>query len=347
MDDRPGRRRLLTRFAIGVVLAGIALAVAVELAGGMEDAVDALRAVDARWLVPAAAAEGVSYALLSWQLRRLAGERVDLSRAAALRLGLVVYGFGLVTPASPAEGTALGSAELSRRGLSSRRALLTLVYSQWYANGTLWVIAAVAVLVAARFGDLPGAERAPLVAAAVTLLVALVVAGTLARRRGVAEWVAVLLGAFASRGRRKSVEERRAIGSQWHADATRVAGTRHDRMVVVTLALLAWAFDALCMFFAFVAAGVVLRPDVLLLTYTVAVIATGVPLLPAGIGVVETALPALLGAYGIDHATALAGALAYRGLGTFLPALVGAAMLPALRVVHRRTSRHRRQRAHG
>ena len=47
-------------------------------------------------------------------------------------------------------------------------------------------------------------------------------------------------------------------------------------------------------------------------------------------------MPAVLRGFGIPYSTALAGALAYRALGTFLPALVGALMLPTLRVVRRR-----------
>lgn len=333
------RRRTLVRFAVGLVLAGLALFVAIQLAGGVSDARDALEDVDGRWLLAGVAAEAASYVLLSWQLRRLAGPTADLTRGAALRLGLVVFGLGLITPASPAEGMVLASAELARRRLTRRRAALTLVLSEWYANGTLWVITGCAILVAAAAGDVPSDERGALVGIAVALLVALAIAGGLARREAVVQWSAVRLGALAPRDRRLSVDGRRALGARWYADARTVTPTRRDVAFVVVLALGAWACDACCLFFCLVAAGVTVRPDVALLAYTVAVLATGVPLLPAGLGIVETALPAVLSSYGVHHATALAGALAYRGLGTFLPALVGAAMLPTLRVVRHHARR--------
>ena len=333
------RRRTLFRFVIGLVLAGLALFVAIQLAGGLSDASDALADVDGRWLLAGIGAEAASYVLLSWQLHRLAGRDADLAPNAALRLGLVVFGLGLITPASPAEGMVLASAELTRRGLTRRRAGLTLIFSEWYANGTLWLITGCAILVASTVGDVPGDERGTLLGVAAFMLFVLALVIALARRETVVQWVSVRLGVLAPHDRRVPVEERRARGSRWYTDARTITPTRTDVVVVVAIALAAWACDGLCLFFCLVAAGAVVRPDVLLLAYTVAVLATGVPLLPAGLGVVETALPAVLSSYDVHHATALAGALAYRGLGTFLPALAGALVLPTLRVIRRRRKR--------
>jgi uncharacterized membrane protein YbhN (UPF0104 family) len=47
-------------------------------------------------------------------------------------------------------------------------------------------------------------------------------------------------------------------------------------------------------------------------------------------------MPAVLRGFAVPHSTALAGALTYRALGTFLPALAGALVLPSLRVVKQR-----------
>jgi uncharacterized membrane protein YbhN (UPF0104 family) len=69
-----------------------------------------------------------------------------------------------------------------------------------------------------------------------------------------------------------------------------------------------------------------------LFAYAVAIITALVPLVPAGIGVVETVVPALLHHAGVPLATALAGVLAYRSLGTLLPALGGTASLVRLRM---------------
>lgn len=321
---------------LGVVLAAVGLSIAATLAGGFEDASDALRNVDARWLIAAVACEAVSYALLSWQLRYLAGRRADLPPDAALRVGLVVYGLGIITPASPAEGMVLAAAELRHRGLTSRRAAIALGLSEWFSTGALYLLAAVNVIIAASIGDIPAAERVPLLVVASVVIVALTTAAVLLRHQAVIERAAVILGAWRPRRHRHSVEERRQTGARWHAETRMVLGNRRDHVILLTLALAAWIADALCLFFALVAAGVVPDPDVLLLAYTAGVIAAEVPLLPAGLGLVETAMPAVLRGFGIPYSTALAGALAYRALGTFLPALVGALMLPTLRVVRRR-----------
>jgi hypothetical protein len=146
---------------IGAVLAAVGLFVATHLAGGFTDAIEALQDVDPRWLVAAIACEAISYALLSWQLRYLAGHRADLPPDAALRVGLVVYGLGVITPASPAEGLVLATAELRRRGLSRRRATLALGLSEWFSMGALYLLAALNVIIAAFVGDIPTSQRTP------------------------------------------------------------------------------------------------------------------------------------------------------------------------------------------
>jgi uncharacterized protein (TIRG00374 family) len=333
--SRQHRGRLWLHVGVGAILAGLGLFTAIQLAGGLGDAIEALGKVDGRWVVAAVAVEALSYALLSWQLRYLAGRRADLPPDAALRVGLVVYGLGIITPASPAEGMVLASAELRRRGLSRRRAALALGLSEWFSMGALYLLAAGNIIIAAFVDDIPAAERTPLVIVAGTVIAVLIGAGALLRQQSVVERISVLLGALRPSRSRRTVEERRAIGARWHAEARTVVGNRRDRTIVLSLALAAWIADALCLHFALLAAGARVDADVLLLAYTAGVIASEVPLLPAGLGLVETAMPAVLRGFGVPYGTALAGALTYRALGTLLPALAGALVLPSLRVVRR------------
>lgn len=69
---------------------------------------------------------------------------------------------------------------------------------------------------------------------------------------------------------------------------------------------------------------------VLILAYTASAVASDAPLLPAGIGVVETVTSALLKVYGVPLADALAAVLVYRVIGTLLPALAGLVGLATL-----------------
>jgi hypothetical protein len=68
-------------------------------------------------------------------------------------------------------------------------------------------------------------------------------------------------------------------------------------------------------------------------------LAAFVPLLPAGLGAVEAAVPAFLASAHVPVPVALGGVLAYRALGTLMPAFVGAAALAQLRVRRRRRTR--------
>ena len=102
--------------------------------------------------------------------------------------------------------------------------------------------------------------------------------------------------------------------------------------LLVLSALVAWGFDGMCLFLALRAVGVRVDFDVLLLAYTVGMAASFIPLLPAGLGVVETVTPAVLHLYGVPLEAALAGLVVYRILGTLLPALVGAGSLATLRI---------------
>jgi uncharacterized protein (TIRG00374 family) len=95
---------------------------------------------------------------------------------------------------------------------------------------------------------------------------------------------------------------------------------------------LAWVADAACLHFALLAFGVRVSPAVLLFAYTAGTLTSMVPLLPAGLGVVETVTPAVLGLAGVPLVTALAAIVVYRAIGTLLPALAGGLALISMRV---------------
>lgn len=144
-----------------------------------------------------------------------------------------------------------------------------------------------------------------------------------ARRSTAVEWIAVVLGALCFWRPRQPVAERRAEGAAWHAEATAVVGSGRDRVVLLALAGTAWLADVVCLWLALAAFGVSLPFDVVVLAYTVGVVATLVPLLPAGLGLVETAVPLVLHSFGAPLAAAVAAVLLYRCVSTLRPAAVG------------------------
>jgi uncharacterized protein (TIRG00374 family) len=93
--------------------------------------------------------------------------------------------------------------------------------------------------------------------------------------------------------------------------------------------------DVACLWFILIAVGARVDPDIALLAVGAGAIAAAVPLLPAGIGVVEAVMPAVVHWYGPPLSAALAAVLLYRVAGTFLPAAAGATSLAALRAARR------------
>jgi putative heme transporter len=322
---RPALRGLLALLVVGVVVY-----VAVLLVGGFSDGAAALGSAQLAWLVAAVGVEAGAYLLLGTQLRRLVGADAHLSRGRSLRLTMILCGFGCVTPASPAEGMVITGTELRRRGLSTRRVAVTLGLAEFLSALAIAGLAALNVLVAAARSDLPAGEAGPLIAAALMLLVAVGAVEYFARRPQTAERMAVILGALCFWRPRVPVEMRRAAGAAWHTEASAVAGSTGNRVVLLALAAGAWLADVVCCYLALASLGVVLPFEVVLLAYTVGVLATLVPFLPAGVGLVETAMPLVLHSYGAPLGAAIAAVLVYRCVSTLLPAAVGLGCIPGL-----------------
>lgn len=322
--------RQLGRWIVGLALVGLVGYVAVSIVNGFSAGAQAVGSAKASWLVAAVAAEVVAYLLLAAQLRRLVGPQARLGRRTSIRLAMVLCGFGCVTPASPAEGMLITGADLHRRGLPVRRVTVTLGLAEFLSALAIVALGAVNVLVAGSLSDLPSGGSLPLVGVALLALVGVGAATLFARRPSTAAWLAGVLGAVCFWRPRPSLAERRAAGAAWHAEATEVLGSGRNRALLLALAAGAWLADVVCCYLALAAVGVTLPLDVVFLAYTVGVVATLVPLLPAGLGLVETAVPLVLHSFGAPLAAAIAGVLVYRCVSTLLPAAVGLACVPGL-----------------
>ena len=324
------RRRRLLRWGLALALAGLVAFVAVSVAAGFADGAEALGRTNPAWLGAAVLAEGGAYLLLAGQLRLLIGRDVAVPSSTSLRLTLVLCGFGCVTPASPAEGMVITGGELRRRGVPMRRVAVTLGLAEFVSTLAIVGVAALNVLVAGTLSDLPSGGATPLLAVAVVALAALGAVQLFGRRRSTAERVAVLLGALCFWKPRSSVEVRRAAGAAWHQEAGEVLSSTANRVVLVALSAGAWLADVVCLYCALGVLGIALPFDVVVLAYTVGVLATLVPLVPAGLGLVETAVPLVLHSFGAPLGAALAAVVVYRCVSTLGPAALGVACIPGL-----------------
>jgi uncharacterized protein (TIRG00374 family) len=326
-----GRRRGL-RILVALALATSALIAAGTMLGGFGGAWDAAADMDVRWLAAAAGCEAIAYAFLALHVRWMVRERPHSARAAPVRTALVLFGLGSVLPAAPLEGFALAGAALRRRQLDRRRMALLFGFTQWFSVRGLLALAALDVFAALGLSHIPGSYEGPAAIGAGFTLLFLALTSWLSTRRWCAEMVALALLRIRHWRNCPDAASRRAVGAAWHAEAMRIAGRGRDRRVLLGTTVLAWTAEGLCLYCALRATGAQVGVDVLLLAYTVGILASMMPLLPAGVGVVETVTPLILHVYGVPLATALAAVLTFRLIANVLPAIAGGLALAGLRV---------------
>lgn len=328
---RSGRRRLLRLLVTFAIAASVVIAMT-AIVGGLGDAWEAIRDMDVRWLGAGLGCVAVAYGFLALHVRWVVRDVDDVRRAAPVRTALVLFGLGSVLPAAPLEGFAMAGAALRRRRLDRKRILLLFGFTQWFSVRGLLALAALNVIVALSLSHVPVPYQAPAIGGAAATLGLLAVTSWLSTRRRSAEVVASLLLRIRYWRSCPSPAVRRARGAEWHSDAMRVAGRGLDRRILLGTCVAAWIAQGFCLYCTLEATGAQVGVDVLLLAYTVGIIASMVPLLPAGVGIVETLTPLILHAYGVPLPAAVAAVLSYRLFASVLPALAGALALVGLRV---------------
>ncbi len=334
-DEVPNRRpsRPAVRFVLGLVAGAAALWLVVSTAGGIGDALGAVRRMRLGFVALALVLVALRIGLYGLQVRRLARRSGPLGSGAAAGLSLVVYGVGPLTPTVVV--LAIGSRELQRRGRTTRQARLIIGFSEWFAQRSFYAVAAVDLILVIALGHLTLRDSWPFLIAAVVVIVGLGGSAVLARRPASAERVAALLrGIRIHRPQPPSGPERRLAARAWHADAMTVVGPPRNRIWLATVSAAAVLADAATLWATCHAADFHIHPELVLLAATVGTMASWVPLLPGGFGVVEVVIPTILHRFGAPLDGALAATLVYRAAATLLPGLVGGAAIVALRTRH-------------
>lgn len=318
------------KWALGIVVGLLVSWVAIHAAGGLADAAGALGQVRAPWLVPAAVVEALSYVVLGAKLRELIGRDV-VGTGESVQLGLVVSGFGLLTPASPAEGLAILASHLRRRGVPRRRVAFTVGFSEWFSLLVFLLVSSVNLVIVAAIEPDPLDSSLPLLVVAAVVLVFLGLVARLLVDEGATAAVIARLGALRRHGRALTPEARRLAAADLHREARAFVGSGRQFARVALLTAAAFLGDVACLWFAMLAAGGQVGFDVALLAVSIASFSVLVPLVPGGLGLVEATIPAVAHRFGMPYDQGLAAALVYRGFGTFVPATAGVGAIVALR----------------
>lgn len=318
------------RLLVGTTVAVAVLWLAVEASGGPAVAGRALARTSPVWLLAALLTQWLSFDAAALRMQRLVGDALPLSRQSALGLQLAMNGLWVLAPAAPAEAIAYGAGQLRRRGLDRVRTGVVLALEQWFTIRVFYFVAATNLLWVLATRDFPvGGPVPPLLA--VTVLVLLGWTAVLARRPSSMEAMSRAWARLRFWVPRPDDDAHRRTGLMLHATAREVVGPPENRVRLVLLSAASHLFGVLSLMASMRAVGVVIDLDLALLATALALVVSSVPLLPAGLGTVEAAVPALLHWYGAPLAPALAGALVARVVGTLLPALLGALSVVVLR----------------
>ena len=326
------------RLVGGLVVGGVVIWLVVSTAGGLGDAVSAVGRMRGGFIAIAVGFSVLRISLFAAQLLWLGRRTGPLGVAVASGLALAIYGLGAVTPAAPAEGLAIASRELRRRGRSKQQARMICGFSEWFSQRTFYGIAALDLIVVVALGHLRLAESWPFMIVAALVIVALAGTAMVAHRPATATRVARVLGAIRARRPQPPPEARMQSAGAWHAHAMALVGPPRNRARLALVSASAVLADAGVLWATCHAAGFHVHPELVLLARTVGTVVSWVPLFPGGLGLVEAAIPTILHRFGAPLDDALASTLVYRAAGTLLPALAGAGAIVALR--SRRTAPH-------
>ena len=319
------------RLAIGVTVGAMAVWAVVSTAGGIGDSVDAIREMRLTFVALAVGLSAVRISLYGQQMAWLGRRSGQLDGRTAILLALVVYGFGAVTPAAPAEGLTIAGAELRARGRTTHQLRLTLGLSEWFAQRTFYALAALDLFAVIVTGHLALRDAWPFVVGAAIAIVLLALSAAAARQERAVSALATLLAHVRLHRPQPPVGATGQGVAQWHAEAMAMVGRPSLRIRLAGVSALAVLCDAATLWATSHAAGFHIHPELTLLAATVGTMASWIPLLPSGLGLVEAAIPAILHHFGAPLDAALAATVAYRTVGTLIPAMVGMGAIAMLR----------------
>jgi uncharacterized membrane protein YbhN (UPF0104 family) len=293
IDSRGLRRRL-----IGLAVAAIAVTSLLLAVPALNDVVGDIGRMQPGWIVLGVVLEIASCVSFAIVFRAFFG---SVPGPLARRVAWTEMGSGALLPGGGLTGYALGGVLLHDAGLGRRRVVILsggLFWLTTFVNGLALAVAAVLLLTGASHGP------HDFLRAGLPLIIAVVSTGTV-----------LLLALWARRSRRGW---QTALGEGVH-EAVRTARNRSWRLVG---ALGYLGFDIAVLWCTFRALGSTPSVGALMIGYLIGYLATTIPI-PAGIGVLEGGLAAVLVLYGTSATRTIAAVLVYHAIAFWVPSLGG------------------------
>jgi uncharacterized protein (TIRG00374 family) len=330
MSDSPRPARHWLRPLLTLLLAGLAVHLILPQIATLEHSVQVIKGMTWWAVALAAVSQAVSYLGSGYLLTSIAamtGDHLSVLRgtvitAASNSVGLVA-------------GGVVGSGASAYRwthasGVSSEGALLSLWLPGLAGDGVLLLVANLGLIYLLAVHQLSGLQA--LSFGLILLILVLLVAGIVwgARRRPqlsdlasrvASRWAALRHRPFDPTRTQASVARLfdgldRLRGGGWRGPAVGAA--------------INIGFDMLTLYLVFVAAGHRVSPEVLLAGYGLPLLLGKVPLLPGGVGIVESGMAAVYTSLGVPKEVAVVVILIYRLLSFWLPSVLGLALVPFL-----------------
>lgn len=325
------RRRLTISIVLGLMLAaGVVLLIG--RASGFAKLTDRLSEAHASWLVLALLAQAASIAGFVAAFRGMVAleGRIRLGGAVTTHVVLASLGATRLLAAAGAGGLAVNYWALRRLGIAARESVVrvlvlnTVLYAVFAAAG----VAAAAVLLASS--SAPPGLTIPWIA----VVAACVLAATWVSNPRRSERLATDPAPRADGGRLLTTLHRGFASAVAAVIATRLVFREPRRHAgLLGGAATYWAGDIACLWLGLRAFDVEVGVATVVLGYTTGYVVNVLPLPTGGVGGVDAAMTFALNALGIPLQDALAGVIAYRFIGFWLPtipAVVALVRLPRL-----------------
>ena len=311
-------RRGWVRWALGVVVGVVVLALLIARRGELAGASSRIATISVPFAVLAALAEGGSLLSFALAQRRVLAVGKRLGLGGLFALTIANDAIALSVPGEPAVSSLYRYRYYRRHGVESAVAgwsILTLMIAQAVAMSLVILIGIVVALTTSA--HVPG-----LAATFALLVIVLSVGALLMRRNAMIRLLEILVRAL----RRLTGHPKGDLSARvdrLFAEMHAVHLSRRGYVTVVSWAASAWVLDALCLVASFASVGATIPWRGVILAYGLAQVLAVLPITPGGLGLVEGGLAVVLVAYGAPTVPTVAAVLIYRLVAYWLAIAAG------------------------
>jgi uncharacterized protein (TIRG00374 family) len=338
-DRPPGKWHMLPNIIL-LLLLGAGLYLLVPKFVGDREMLDVLRHANFLMIPVALALETLSMLAicnLYYQVLRRGGGGLSFRRSSLIYMS--AYAFGHVVPGGNAGTIYLSYREFRQEGVSRRLATKTLVIANVAYSAGLIVLLVAGLLLSLLTGKLPFSySMTATVIAGGSVLFVFFCFYIIKRPRLLSRLAVGILHGLQALRIMKNAQDPAAVSwvSDISADILSIFRDHRSLLIIGGSGFGFWFFDLLCLYAVFVAIGHPINPGILMLCYTVADIVGSLPLTPAGLGVFEVSLGALLYAFGYPKEVLATAILGFRFFSFWLCTMAGGGCYLALLLERRK-----------